>query len=271
MPELPEVETTRRGLEPLLAGRTIVGAAVRVGGLRWPIERGLGLRLAGRFIRSVGRRAKYLLVNCDHGTLILHLGMSGNLRVVSAEVVPGRHDHIDIFLDDGKALRFHDPRRFGALLWTTDDPADHPLLVELGPEPFAAEMDGNYLYRRSRGRKVPVKPFLMDQKIVVGVGNIYACEALFRAGIAPSVPAGRIGRERYGKLAVAVREVLAEAIEAGGTTIRDFRGEGGRPGYFARELQAYGREGETCRRCGKKIRQRRLGQRSTYYCPGCQK
>jgi len=271
MPELPEVETTRRGLEPLLVGRTIIGAAVRVTRLRWPIERGLDQRLAGRLIHSVGRRAKYLLVNCDHGTLIVHLGMSGNLRVVSAGVVPGRHDHIDILLDDGRALRFHDPRRFGALLWTTDDPGEHPLLVELGPEPFAAKMDGDYLYERSRGRKVAVKPFLMDQKIVVGVGNIYASEALFRAGISPGLPAGRIGRERYAKLAAAVRDVLGEAIEAGGTTIRDFRGEGGRPGYFARELQVYGREGEPCRRCGKKIRQRRLGQRSTYYCPGCQK
>jgi len=271
MPELPEVETARAGLEPLLVGRTIRDAVVRVPGLRWPIAPGLGDLLSGREILAVGRRAKYLLVSCRGGTLILHLGMSGHLRVVPAGTPAGKHDHIDILLDDGRLLRFHDPRRFGALLWTAADPASHPLLLEMGPEPFAVELDGDYLYRRSRGRKVAVKAFLMDQKVLVGVGNIYASEALFRACISPMAPAGTIGRERYGRLLAAVREVLAEAIAAGGTTLRDFRDQGGRPGYFARQLQVYGREGEACPRCGKPIRQRRLGQRSTFYCPACQR
>jgi formamidopyrimidine-DNA glycosylase len=271
MPELPEVETARAGLEPLLVGRTIRGAVVRVPGLRWPIAPGLGELLSGREILAVGRRAKYLLVGCRGGTLILHLGMSGHLRVVAGDTPAGKHDHIDILLDDGRLLRFHDPRRFGALLWTAADPARHPLLLEMGPEPFAVELDGDYLYQRSRGRKVAVKVFLMDQKVLVGVGNIYASEALFRARICPLAPAGTIGRERYGQLLAAVREVLVEAIAAGGTTLRDFRDQGGRPGYFARQLQVYGREGEACPRCGLPIRQRRLGQRSTYYCPACQK
>lgn len=271
MPELPEVETTRRGLEPLLCGRTITGAVLRVAGLRWPFERNLGGILAGQAIGAVERRAKYLLVRCDGGTLLLHLGMSGHLQVVPAERPAGRHDHVDLLLDDGRVLRFHDPRRFGALLWTTADPQQHPLLVELGPEPFAAEMDGGYLYRRSRGRTLAVKPFIMDQKVVVGVGNIYASEALFRAGIAPTRPAGRLGRQRYARLAAAIRQVLAEAIAAGGTTIRDFRGEGGKPGYFAIQLQVYGKDGQPCPRCSRTLRTRRLGQRSSYYCPGCQK
>ena len=271
MPELPEVETTRAGLEPLLVGRTFCGAIVRVPSLRWPIAGDLGSTLAGETVLAVSRRAKYLLIACRGGTLILHLGMSGNLQVVSSQLPPGKHDHIDLLLDDGKVLRFHDPRRFGALLWTGHDPAHHPLLVEMGPEPFAAELDAGYLHDRSRGRRAAVKTFIMDQKILVGVGNIYASEALFRAGIAPATPAGRLGRERYRRLLEAIREVLDEAIAAGGTTLRDFRGQGGKPGYFARELQVYGREGESCPRCGRVIRQRRLGQRSTYYCPGCQK
>lgn len=271
MPELPEVETTRVGLEPLLLGRSFIGAVVRVPSLRWPVSGELGTILSGETIRVVGRRAKYLLIGCSGGTLIIHLGMSGHLQVVSAELPAGRHDHVDLLLDDGQAVRFHDPRRFGALLWTDHDPSIHPLLVEMGPEPFAVELDGDYLYDRSRGRRAPVKAFIMDQRILVGVGNIYASEALFRAGIAPGLAAGRLGRERYRRLLKAIREVLEEAIAAGGTTLRDFRGQGGKPGYFARELQVYGREGEPCPRCGRSIRQRRLGQRSTYYCPGCQK
>lgn len=271
MPELPEVETTRAGLEPLLVGRTILGAVVRVPGLRWPIDAGLGKSLAGQVILSVGRRAKYLLIGCQDGTLLLHLGMSGHLQVVPGASPAGKHDHVDIRLDDGQILRFHDPRRFGALLWTEHDPGSHPLLVELGPEPLAVELDGDYLYRRSRGRRLAVKAFIMDQKVLVGVGNIYASEALFRSGISPLASAGSLGRGRYGRLLEAIRAVLDEAIAAGGTTLRDFRDEGGRPGYFARQLQVYGREGKPCRCCGHPIRQKRLGQRSTYYCPSCQK
>lgn len=271
MPELPEVETVRAGLEPLLVGRTIRDAVLRIPGLRWPIVAGLGGILAGETILAVGRRAKYLLIRCQGGTLLLHLGMSGHLRVVAAGTPPGKHDHVDILFDDGRLLRFNDPRRFGALLWTEDDPARHPLLVELGPEPLAVELDGDYLYRRSRGRRLTVKAFIMDQKVLVGVGNIYASEALFRAGISPLAPAGALGRERYGLLLAAIREVLGAAIAAGGTTLRDFRDQGGKPGYFSRQLQVYGREGEPCRRCGRPIRQQRQGQRSTYDCPRCQK
>ncbi len=271
MPELPEVETTRAGLEPLLVGRTIRAAIVRVPGLRWPIDADLGRRLAGETIRAVDRRAKYLLLRCGAGTLMLHLGMSGHLQVVPARLPAGKHDHVDILLDNDRLLRFHDPRRFGALLWTSGDPADHPLLVGMGPEPFAPELDGDYLYRRSRGRKTAIKIFLMDQKVVVGVGNIYASEVLFRAGISPLTVAGALAPGRYRRLLAAVREVLAEAIVAGGTTLRDFRDEGGRPGYFSRQLQVYGREGEACTHCGETIRQQRVGQRSTFYCPKCQR
>ena len=271
MPELPEVETVRRGLEPLLVGRTLTGAEVRIDGLRWPVAGNLGELLAGRLIHTVGRRAKYLLIGCDGGTVILHLGMTGRLQVVPETLPAGRHDHVDLLLDDGWRLRFHDPRRFGAILWTPADPHQHPLLMEMGTEPFAVEMNGDYLYFRSRGRTIAVKTFIMDQKILVGVGNIYASEALFRARIAPAKEAGRVSLERYGRLAEAIRVVLGEAIAAGGTTIRDFRGEDGRPGYFKRQLKVYGREGEPCYACGRPIRQERLGQRSTYFCGHCQK
>ena len=271
MPELPEVETTRAGLEPLLKGRTLLGATVRIPGLRWPIPRDLGALLGGQKIQAVERRAKYLLIRCQGGTLLLHLGMSGHLQVVPTALAAGRHDHVDLHLDNGNCLRFHDPRRFGALLWSEDDPLQHPLLAALGPEPLDPALQGDYLYRVSRGKNVVVKVFLMDQKVLVGVGNIYASEALFRARINPLTPAGTLGLQRYQRLLAAVREVLNEAIAAGGTTLRDFRNEGGKPGYFARELQVYGKDGQPCRVCGSSIRQCRQGQRSTYYCPNCQR
>ncbi len=270
MPELPEVEITRRGIAPHLLGRTIERLVCRVPRLRWPLP-GPEAALAGEVVRVVERRAKYLLLRCDGGTLILHLGMSGHLRLVGAGLPAAPHDHVDLVFSDGTMLRLNDPRRFGALLWTPDDPQRHPLLVELGPEPFAAEMDGGYLYRRSRGRTVAVKPFIMDQTVVVGVGNIYASEALFRAGIRPTRPAGSVGRARYERLAAAIREVLAAALDAGGTTLRDFTDPGGRPGYFSVELQVYGREGKPCRSCGRAIAQCRLGGRATCFCPGCQR
>jgi formamidopyrimidine-DNA glycosylase len=271
VPELPEVETTRRGIEPLVAGRTIERVVSRVQRLRWNLPRKIAATLAGQTVLGVERRAKYLLLRCPAGTIILHLGMTGRLSLVPADAPAGPHDHIDVVFTDGSALRFNDARRFGAFLWTPEDPHGHPLLVELGPEPFAAEMDGDYLCQRSRGRRIAIKPFIMDQRVVVGVGNIYASEALFRAGIHPSRPAGEVSRVRYGRLADAIREVLSEAIAAGGTTIRDFADAAGRPGYFSVQLRVYGREGEPCPSCRRAIRQLRLGGRATYFCPRCQR
>lgn len=271
MPELPEVETTRRGLEPLLVGRTVTGARVHNRSLRWPVPHGLGRLLAGRRFLAIGRRSKYLLLRCTDGTLVVHLGMTGHLRVVPTDEPRKKHDHVELLLDNGRALRFNDSRRFGAVLWTQDDPLDHPLLVGLGPEPFDKSFTAGYLAERAQGRVVAVKPFLMDAKIVVGVGNIYASEALFRAGIDPRRAAGKVSRTAFARLVAAVREVLAEAIEAGGTTIRDFANSNGEPGYFRISLRVYGREGEACVACGAPIRQVRLGQRSTYFCEKCQK
>lgn len=271
MPELPEVETTRRGLEPLLVGRTIRSAAVHNCALRQPVPRGLEGRVAGARITAVERRAKYLLVRLDRGTLILHLGMTGHLRVAPAGEPRRKHDHVEFLLDDGRSWRFNDARRFGLLLWAEGDPLDHPQLAELGPEPFDPLFDAAWLKRRAQGRRVAVKPFLMDNATVVGVGNIYASEALFRAGIDPRRPAGELTLPRWRRLAAAVREVLAEAIAAGGTTIRDFADSHGQPGYFSICLRVYDRAGQPCLTCATPIRQVRLGQRSSYYCPKCQR
>lgn len=271
MPELPEVETTRRGIEPHIRDQKVVRVTVRQPRLRWPVPRGLSQKLAGKRIRSVGRRAKYLLLGFDHGTLILHLGMSGSLRIVNAESPAGKHDHVDIVLESGQALRLTDPRRFGAVLWTADEPQAHELLRSLGPEPLSNDFDADYLFQRSRGRKSSIKQYIMDGKIVVGVGNIYASESLYLAGINPKRAAGKVSRERYEKLTEAIRQVLAAAIEQGGTTLRDFVGGDGKPGYFAQKLNVYGKEGEPCPGCGKTIKQLVLGQRSTYYCSHCQR
>ena len=271
MPELPEVETTRRGLEPLLVGRTVQAVKVHNRSLRWPVPRGLGRILAGRTVVRIDRRSKYLLIDCGGGTLIVHLGMTGHLRVVLQAEPRRKHDHVEILLDDGRALRFNDSRRFGAILWTQDAPCAHPLLKGLGPEPFDEALTADYLAARAKGRVVAVKPFLMDAKTVVGVGNIYASEALFRAGIDPRRPAGKISRAAFVRLVKAIREVLSEAIEAGGTTIRDFANSDGEPGYFRISLRVYGRSGEPCVICAAPIKLVRLGQRSTYFCPKCQK
>jgi formamidopyrimidine-DNA glycosylase len=271
MPELPEVETTRRGLEPLLTGCTITAVNVHNRTLRWPVPYDLAHTLPGQAVQAVERRSKYLLLRCTAGTLLVHLGMTGHLRVVPAAAPLRKHDHVELLLDDGRALRFNDSRRFGAMLWTADEPLAHPLLRELGPEPFAAACSGASLHRRARGRRVAVKPFLMDARTVVGVGNIYASEALFRAGIDPRRPAGQISAARYARLVTAVRAVLAEAIAAGGTTIRDFADSSGQPGYFRISLRVYDRAGEPCVACGTLIRLVRLGQRSTYFCPKCQR
>lgn len=270
MPELPEVETIRRGLVPRLEGQVLCGALCRVAGLRLPFPPALNELLAGQQLHSIERRAKYLLLRCDGGTLILHLGMSGYLRVVARDLPPGKHDHLDLLFSDGQTLRFSDARRFGLLLWTSADPRNHPLLAGLGPEPFDAAFTGGSLYERARGRSAPVKAFIMDQRMVVGVGNIYASEALFLAGIHPARAAGRISRERYRRLVDVIRSVLGEAIAAGGTTIRDFSDSDGKPGYFALSLRVYGREGEACPTCGLKIRQERIGGRSSFFCPRCQ-
>lgn len=271
MPELPEVETTRRGLEPLIVGRTVTGVRVHNRALRWPVPPGLERTLAGQTFLAVGRRSKYLLMRCDGGTLIIHLGMTGHLRVVPADEPRRKHDHVELLLDDGRALRFNDSRRFGAILWSQDDPLAHPLLRNLGPEPFDGSFTAGYLAGRAQGRVVAVKPFLMDAKTVVGVGNIYASEALFRAGIDPRRPAGKVSRAAFARLVKEVRAVLLEAIEAGGTTIRDFANSDGEPGYFRISLRVYGRSGEGCVVCGAPIKQVRLGQRSTYFCAKCQK
>ncbi|WJW75753.1 bifunctional DNA-formamidopyrimidine glycosylase/DNA-(apurinic or apyrimidinic site) lyase [Thiohalobacter sp. IOR34] len=271
MPELPEVETTRRGLAPHLAGRRVRSVTVRQRRLRWPVPRALERELPGQRLGELRRRGKYLLLESTAGTVILHLGMSGSLRLLPCDAPPGPHDHLDIALDDGRCLRFTDPRRFGTVLWTRRPPERHRLLAGLGPEPLGPDFDGDYLYRRSRGRRLAVKPFIMDSKVVVGVGNIYANEALFLAGIHPARPAGRIGQQRYRRLADAIREVLTAAIAAGGTTLRDFVDGDGRPGYFQQTLRVYGRGGRPCPRCGTPIRETRLAQRSTFYCPRCQR
>ena len=270
MPELPEVETTRRGLAPHVEGRRITAVVLRRPDLRWPIPPEVARQLPGQAVLSVRRRAKYLLLDTAPGSAVLHLGMSGMLRVLPARTPVETHDHVDLALDSGRVLRFTDPRRFGCLLW---QPAGetHDLLAHLGPEPLSDAFDGDYLFERSRGRKAPVKAFLMDQAIVVGVGNIYAAESLFQAGIAPGRAAGSVSRERYGRLAAAVKQILAHAITRGGTTLRDFLSPDGAPGYFEQELFVYGREGEACKACGRTIRDGRMGNRATAWCPGCQR
>ena len=270
MPELPEVETTRRGIRTALAGCAITGMVLRERRLRWPVPRGLPGRLAGQRILEVRRRAKYLLIDLERGTLIAHLGMSGSLRVLPEATPPLAHDHYDLLLDSGSCLRFNDPRRFGCLLWVTGDATRHRLLAGLGPEPLERGFDADYLVDKARGRRVAIKQFLMDQRIVVGVGNIYASEALYRAGVDPRRAAGRVPRKKIERLVVAVREVLRAAIRHGGTTLRDYVNADGAPGYFSQDLFVYERSGLPCRHCGTAIRQVVQGQRSTYFCPSCQ-
>jgi formamidopyrimidine-DNA glycosylase len=270
MPELPEVETTRRGLAPHLVGRRIESLKIRQPRLRWPIPPALRRRLPGQRIEAIERRAKYLLVHTEPGSALLHLGMSGSLRIMPATTPAEPHDHVDWLLDSGRILRFTDPRRFGSQLWQPSGTV-HPLLAGLGPEPLGDAFAGAYLWRKSRGRAAPVKTFLMDQKIVVGVGNIYAVEALFAAGIHPTRAAGSVSRARYERLAGEVKRILAHAIERGGTTLRDFLNAEGEPGYFEQELFVYGRAGEPCRVCGTPIRGVRVGQRGTFYCARCQR
>ncbi|WP_299316598.1 bifunctional DNA-formamidopyrimidine glycosylase/DNA-(apurinic or apyrimidinic site) lyase [uncultured Halomonas sp.] len=280
MPELPEVETTRRGIAPYLEGRVISEVIVRQPRLRVPVPGDLVERLVGARIGELARRAKYLLVplaggdsvcgNLADGTLLWHLGMSGSLRIARLGELPKKHDHIDLVLEDGAILRYHDPRRFGFVDWLAGSPEQDSRLARLGPEPLSDAFDGERLFALSRSRRVAVKPFLMDNAVVVGVGNIYASEALFMAGIDPRRAAGRISRERYDRLAAAAREVLAAAITQGGTTLRDFVSGTGEPGYFKQRLNVYGRNGQPCRQCGAELRLVTLGQRASVYCPHCQ-
>jgi formamidopyrimidine-DNA glycosylase len=271
VPELPEVETTRRGIAPFLRGRRVASVDVREPRLRWPVPPALARDLPGQPLGDVSRRAKFLLIASPVGHLILHLGMSGSLRIVSRHLPPGKHDHLDVVMDDDRCLRLRDPRRFGAALWTTHDPLDHPLLRNLGPEPLEQAFNATWLHRLSRGRRVAVKSFLMNSQIVAGVGNIYASEALHLAGIHPARAAGRISLARYQRLVSAVRTVLTDAIAAGGTTLRDFVASDGNPGYFAQRLRVYGRQDAACEQCGSRVRSRIIGQRSTFYCPRCQR
>ena len=271
MPELPEVETTRRGLLPHVVGRRIRDVVVRNGALRWPVPAHLARTLRGEEVVDVRRRGKYLVFDCRKGHLIVHLGMSGRLTLVPEGQPARRHDHVDVRFEGERALRLTDPRRFGAMLWVRGKAEDHALLRELGLEPFDEAFTGAALHERSRGRRVAVKHFLMDAHVVTGVGNIYASEALFHAGVHPLRAAGRISRARYDRLAASVRATLERALAAGGTTLRDFADASGHPGYFQNECAVYGREGEPCRACGTPIRQLRQGQRSTFYCPRCQR
>ena len=269
MPELPEVETSRRGIEPHVVGQEIVDVTIRERRLRWPVSRDIDTRLPGQTINSVDRRAKYLLINTTGGTAILHLGMSGHVSIVDRDTPAGIHDHVDIGLASGCALRLRDPRRFGSLHWS-DDPHRHWLLKDLGPEPLGSGFSGEYLWTRSRGRRVAVKQFIMNANVVVGVGNIYASESLFLAGINPKRAAGRIALPRYEALTASIREVLQRAIRAGGTTLRDYYGGFGESGWFQQELDVYGREDEPCHRCEGPVTAIVQGQRATYYCKRCQ-
>ncbi len=271
MPELPEVETTLRGLAPHLTGRQVRNVVIRNPQLRWPIPANLPRLLHGQTIRQLRRRAKYLLIGFDHGTLILHLGMSGSLRIQPGATPAEKHDHFDLVLDDGRLLRLRDPRRFGSVLWCEGDVEQHPLLAALGPEPLLPEFGGEHLYSATRKRTAAIKLVIMDSHVVVGVGNIYANEALFRAGIRPQLAAGRLSKERCARLAASIKEVLRAAIRKGGSSLRDYVDSSGEPGYFQQHYFVYGRAGEPCRRCGTTVKQVRQGQRSTFYCPQCQR
>lgn len=271
MPELPEVETTRLGLSSFVQHQRIRTAVVRDGRLRWPVPSDLPELVAGRRVERLTRRSKYLLMDCGSGWLIFHLGMSGSLRMVPADKPPGAHDHLDLVLESGMAVRLRDPRRFGAVLWEPGEPSGHKLLKGLGPEPLESEFDAAWLFKRTRGRSAAIKNTLMDNHIVCGVGNIYANESLFRAGIHPARASGRISRARYAVLVDEVRATLQAAIAAGGSSLRDFVHTDGSSGYFQQQYFVYGRAGEACRKCGTAIKTVRIGQRSAFFCPRCQR
>lgn len=270
MPELPEVEITRRGIVPHIQGQTVKNVIVRNAKLRWPVQPRLKKELRGKMINTVMRRAKYLLLYTSPGTVILHLGMSGSLRIVPADTPPQKHDHVDIIFGNGKCLRLRDPRRFGAILWTRSDPYKHYLLKNIGPEPLGDEINGDYFFEQSRKRKTAIKHFVMNSRVIAGVGNIYACESLFRAGINPMMITKNITMDQCHRLSDAIGQVLNEAIKQGGTTLRDFKNSDGRPGYFKLSLRVYDRENQTCMVCGTLIARAVQQKRSTFYCPDCQ-
>jgi len=269
MPELPEVETTRRGITPYVKKQQVTNVVIRQSRLRWPVSRNLKLKLKDQIIDDIQRRAKYLLFNTHAGHLIIHLGMSGSLRMVKNQIAPNKHDHVDIVFNN-KTLRFHDPRRFGAVLWTSTNPMKHKLLKNLGPEPLQDDFTGIYLHRLAQGRKVSIKTFIMSAHIVVGVGNIYASESLFLSGIHPQRAAGRVSLQRYEILVENIKKVLSHAIELGGTTLRDFVREDGKPGYFANKLNVYNQTGMPCPVCKNPIKVRTISQRSSFFCVQCQ-
>ena len=271
MPELPEVETTCRGIAPHIEGKIIQQVIIRQPQLRWRVPESLDQILSGLSVLSVSRRAKYLLFATSAGTMLVHLGMSGSLRIITTGQEAVKHDHIDFIFNDHLIMRYNDPRRFGAVLWTSGVVTDHPLLKDLGPEPLLEDFNGKLLYALSRQRKTPIKSFIMDSHIVVGVGNIYANEALFMAGILPSRQAGKVSLVRYQKLADCIRLILLNAIQQGGTTLRDFVNEAGNPGYFKQQLKVYGRKGLPCISCQQALTEIRLSNRSTVFCAKCQR
>lgn len=271
MPELPEVETTCKGISKHLKNKSIAKVVIRQPKLRWPIPQQLKKVLPQQKILGIERRAKYILITTTTGTLILHLGMSGSLRIVKATTPFDKHDHFDLILKNGNCLRLHDPRRFGAVLWTSKPVLEHKLLNKLGPEPLTKDFSAEDIYSQSRKRKVTIKQFIMNAHIVVGVGNIYASEALFLAGIHPRKAAGSVSLARYKKLVESIKQVLTAAIKQGGTTLKDFTQSDGKPGYFQQQLNVYGRKDQPCLICNKLISHCMLGQRATYYCTQCQK
>ena len=270
MPELPEVETTRRGIEPHIVGKALKTVIVRQANLRWPVSPELSQVMTGNRVHEIRRRAKYLLFGTNSGRMMVHLGMSGSLRITNGSSALKKHDHIDIIFDDGTVLRYHDPRRFGSVFWIPEGDS-HDLINSLGPEPLSDEFDGRYLYELSRGRKVSIKLFIMNSKVVVGVGNIYANESLHRAGIRPDRFAGRVSRDSYARLSQEIKEVLVSAISSGGTTLKDFVREDGSPGYFKQSLLVYGRGNEPCLNCRSGLKEVRIGNRTTVFCAKCQR
>lgn len=271
MPELPEVETTRLGITPHITGQVIKKVIIRNKKLRWPITATLKKDLQNCKFQKIDRRGKYLLCYTNHGCMMVHLGMSGSLHLVGSDTEPRKHDHLDIIFASGKILRFRDPRRFGSIIWTKKDPLQHKLIKHLGPEPLSEDFNGTLMYRRSRKRTQAIKNFIMDSHHVVGVGNIYASESLFLAGINPKRKAGNVSLERYERLTHAIKKILKQSIKQGGTTLRDFVNGDGKPGYFQQQLNVYGRTDQPCKKCGTTIKEIKLGQRSSFYCSTCQR
>ncbi|MGD8172541.1 bifunctional DNA-formamidopyrimidine glycosylase/DNA-(apurinic or apyrimidinic site) lyase [Vibrio sp. TRT 21S02] len=269
MPELPEVEVSKMGITPHLVGQTIQSLTFRTPKLRWDIPQELK-QLEGQVIRNITRRAKYLLIETDIGSAIVHLGMSGSLRVLDAEICAGKHDHVDLKLSNGKVLRYNDPRRFGAWLWCAPN-EQHQVLSNLGPEPLTTEFHASYMLEKASGKRSTVKQFIMDNKFVVGVGNIYACESLFSAKIHPNRSAGSLSSREWQTLVTEIKQVLHTAINQGGTTLKDFAQADGKPGYFAQELNVYGKEGDPCPHCAERLEAMKIGQRNTFFCSNCQK